>query len=177
LWDHVGGCRPVLDKIRVDEIADSGQTYGGHPYHDCLDTAHADHVPIVHPHAGDSWHTDDGVNLMFIGPSLHFIGGKNAINDNSIAFFLQYKRFRMFFTGDASVATERRFLAAGVDLRADVLKVGRHGPAYSSSPESLLPCARATRSSQSGGISVSRPTNDVSRTGMLPDAFGSLALF
>jgi len=124
----------VLDKIRVAEIADSGQTYGGHAYHDCLDTARADHVPVVYPRAGDVWRTDDGITLTFIGPSLPFIGGKNAINDNSIAFMLQYRKFRMLFTGDAGVAAEQRFLSEGIDLRADVLKVGHHGSAYSSSP-------------------------------------------
>lgn len=123
------------DKIRIAEIADSGQTYGGHAYHDCLDTATADHVPVVYPRAGDVWHTSDGVSLTFIGPSLPLIGGKNAINDNSIAFVLQYRSFRMLFTGDAGVAAERRFLDEGVDLHADVLKVGHHGSAYSSSPE------------------------------------------
>ncbi|MGD0969593.1 MAG: MBL fold metallo-hydrolase, partial [Candidatus Aquilonibacter sp.] len=107
---------------------------GGHAYHDCLDTAATDHVPIVHPRAGNVWHTNDGVTLTFIGPSLPFIGGKNAINDNSIAFILQYKQFRMLLTGDAGVAAEQRFLAEGVDLHADVLKVGHHGSAYSSSP-------------------------------------------
>jgi beta-lactamase superfamily II metal-dependent hydrolase len=117
--------------MRVAEIVDGGQVYGGHAYHD---TAAADHVPIVHPRAGDVWRTNDGVTLTFIGPSLPFIGGKNAINDNSVAFILAYKHFRMLFTGDAGVAAERRFLDEGIDLRADVLKVGHHGSAYSTSP-------------------------------------------
>ncbi|MGD0969740.1 MAG: MBL fold metallo-hydrolase, partial [Candidatus Aquilonibacter sp.] len=108
---------------------------GGHAYHDCLDTAATDHVPIVHPRAGNVWHTNDGVTLTFIGPSLPFIGGKNAINDNSIAFILQYKHFRTLFTGDAGSAAEARFLGEGIDLHADVLKVGHHGSAYGSSPE------------------------------------------
>jgi len=73
----------VLRRLRVDEIADSGQTYGSHAYHDCPDTARADHVPVVYPRAGDAWRTSDGVVLRFIGPSLPFIGSKNAINDNS----------------------------------------------------------------------------------------------
>ncbi len=64
----------------------------------------------MHPRAGDVWRTNDGVTLTFVGPSLPFIAGKNAINDNSIAFVLQYKQFRMLFTGDAGVAAERRFL-------------------------------------------------------------------
>lgn len=133
--DHVAGCAPVLRAIRVAEIADGGQTYGGHAYHDCLDTAAADHVPVVQPRARMVWRTDDGVTLTFIGPSLPFIGGKNAINDNSVAFILQYRAFRMLFTGDAGVEAERRFLDEGIDLHADVLKVGHHGSAYSSSPE------------------------------------------
>lgn len=79
------------------------------------------------------WHTDDGVTLTFIGPSLPFIESSNTINDNSIAFTLQYKHFRMLFTGDAGVAAEKHFLGEGIDLHADVLKVGHHGSAYSSS--------------------------------------------
>ena len=47
-------------------------------------------MPIVYPRAGDVWRTGGGVTLRFIGLSLPFIGGKNAINDNSIAFILQY---------------------------------------------------------------------------------------
>ncbi len=133
--DHVGGCAPALRAIVIAEIADSGQTYGGHAYHDCLNTATSDRVPIVHPRAGDIWRLNDGVTLTFIGPSLPFITGKNAINDNSIAFVLQYRAFRMLFTGDAGVAAERRFLREGIDLSAAVLKVGHHGSAYSSSQE------------------------------------------
>jgi competence protein ComEC len=133
--DHVAGCRPVLAKIRVAEIADSGQQYGGHGYQHCIETAHSERVPIVYPRARTVWRTNDGVILTFIGPSLPLIGGRNAINDNSIAFILQYERFRMLFTGDAGVAAERRFLDEGVDLHADVLKVGHHGSAYSSSSE------------------------------------------
>jgi len=92
-------------------------------------------VPVVQPRAGMEWRTDDGVTVHFIGPSLPFIGGKNAINDNSVAFILEYRSFRMLFTGDAGVAAEQRFLAEGIDLHADVLKVGHHGSAYSSSPD------------------------------------------
>ncbi|HTU69175.1 MAG TPA: hypothetical protein VMF11_02550 [Candidatus Baltobacteraceae bacterium] len=113
---------------------DSGQTHGGHAYHDCLDVAHAECVPIVYPRAGAVWR-GDGITLTFIGPSLPFIGGKNAINDNSIAFILQYRSFRVVFMGDAGVAAERRFLAEGIDSHADVLKGRHHGSAYSSSPE------------------------------------------
>ncbi len=132
--DHAGGVAPVLRKLRVAEIADSGQRYGGHAYQDALVTAHAQGVPVVEPRTGTRWQTDDGIVLLFIGPSLPFIGGRNAINSNSIAFMLEYRRFRMLFTGDAGSESEQRFLSEGLDLHADVLKVGHHGSAYGSSP-------------------------------------------
>lgn len=136
--DHVGGCAPVLRKLRVAELADSGQIYGGHAYHDCLDTARADGVPIVYPRAGNVWRTNDGVVLDFIGPSLPFIsGGNNDINDNSIAFTLRYRNFCMLFTGDAGTSAEQRFLHEQVDLRCEILKVGHHGSAYGTTPQFL----------------------------------------
>jgi len=132
--DHAGGLAPVLRRLRVEEFADGGQRYGGHAYRDAIATAHEQGVPIVLPRAGAEWRTDDGVVLHFIGPSLPFIGGGNAINSNSVAFLLTYGRFRMLFTGDAGSESEERFLSEGADLRADVLKVGHHGSAYGSSP-------------------------------------------
>jgi len=81
------------------------------------------------------WRTGDGVTLQFIGPQLPFVGGRNAINENSIAFILTYRRFRMLFTGDAGSLAEQRLLDEGIDLHADVLKVRHHGSAYGSSPE------------------------------------------
>jgi competence protein ComEC len=126
---------PVLRAFPVEEFADSGQQYGGYAYNDALRTAKAEHVPIVYPEAGRVWQTDDGLTLTFIGPSLPFISGsQNDINNNSVAYILQYKQFRMIFTGDAGAEAEQRFLSEGINLHADVLKVGHHGSAYSSTP-------------------------------------------
>jgi competence protein ComEC len=40
----------------------------------------------------------------------------------------------MLFAGDAGAQSEARMLAAGTELAADILKVGHHGSAYSSTP-------------------------------------------
>ncbi len=133
--DHAGGVAPVLRRLRVSEFDESGQRYSGHAYQDALATAQMEGVPTRYPRAGDVWRTADGVTLRFIGPSLPFITGGNAINSNSVAFILQYHGFRMLFTGDAGSESEQRFLSEGVDLRADVLKVGHHGSAYGSTPQ------------------------------------------
>jgi competence protein ComEC len=131
--DHAGGVAPVLRKLRVAELADSGQRYGGHAYQDAVATANGKGVPIVYPRAGMQWETPDGAVLHFFGPSLPLIAGsRNDINENSIAFTLRYRSFCMLFTGDAGATAESRFLAERADLRCQVLKVGHHGSSYGS---------------------------------------------
>ncbi|MBV8372614.1 MAG: MBL fold metallo-hydrolase, partial [Candidatus Eremiobacteraeota bacterium] len=131
--DHAGGVAPVLRRLAVGELADSGQHYGGHAFADALATARAQDVPVVFPRAGARWKLDDGVALSFLGPSLPLIANsRNDINENSVAFTLRYGRFCMLFTGDAGAAAESRFLEQNADLRCDILKVGHHGSAYGS---------------------------------------------
>ncbi|MGA7094511.1 MAG: ComEC/Rec2 family competence protein, partial [Candidatus Cybelea sp.] len=132
--DHAGGVAPVLRRLRVGELADSGQRYGGHAYQDAVATARAEGVAIIYPRAGAVWSLD-GVALRFLGPSLPLIANsRNDINENSVAFTLRYGSFCMLFTGDAGAAAEERFLMESADLRCTVLKVGHHGSAYSSTP-------------------------------------------
>lgn len=48
-------------------------------------------------------------------------------NDRSLVLRLQYGAVRLLLTGDMEADTERWLLAQGVDVRADILKVGHHG--------------------------------------------------
>ena len=133
--DHVGGFAPVLRALRVDAIADSGQQYGGRAFNDGLHEATMRHVPIHVARCGDRWSTDDGVTLSVLSPcGALFADGKNDVNENSVVTMLVYRDFRMLFMGDAGFAAEQRLLESGGDLRAEVLKVGHHGSAYSSAP-------------------------------------------
>jgi competence protein ComEC len=134
--DHVGGMPPILRALGADIFADSGQAYPGHAYHDALDVVAQQRVPIVYPRGGAVWTTDDGVTFRFYAPTVPLLTKtRNDINNNSLVFRLEYGHFRMLFTGDAGADAEARILASGADLRADVLKVGHHGSAYSSTPE------------------------------------------
>jgi len=147
--DHVGGAAPVLRVLGAELFADAGQTYPGHAYHDALDVVREKHIRVIAPRGGDVWSTDDGLTFRFYSPNEPFISGsRNDINENSVVFMLDYRdpkckdlraapcsRFRMLFTGDAGAVTESRLLEEGVDLHADVLKVGHHGSAYGTTPE------------------------------------------
>ncbi len=119
--DHVGGFAPIVRALRVDAIADSGQTYGGRAFNDGMQEATLRHVPVRIGRCGDRWSSDDGVVLNVLSPCGALLAdGKNDVNENSVVTMLTYHGFRMLFTGDAGFETEQRLLARGVDLHADV---------------------------------------------------------
>ncbi|MCQ2506232.1 MAG: MBL fold metallo-hydrolase [Lachnospiraceae bacterium] len=59
------------------------------------------------------------------------------VNAWSIVILLTYKENKFVFTGDAIKLTENDILATGVDIEADVLKVGHHG-SYTSSGKKFV---------------------------------------
>jgi beta-lactamase superfamily II metal-dependent hydrolase len=117
----------------VGVLYDSGQTYNGRAYRDCIASAHAHAVPIVIARRGMHWSSGDGVMLDVLAPSLPFLAATgDDVNENSIVAMLHYRGFRELFMGDAGEASEARLLASGDDLHADALKVGHHGSRYAS---------------------------------------------
>ncbi len=133
--DHVGGFAPIVRALDVVAVADSGQYYGGRAFNDGLHEAAQRRVPVRVVRCGDRWNSDDGVALTILSPcGVLFADGKNDVNENSVVATLEFRGFRMLFTGDAGLQAENRLLQAGASLRADVLKVGHHGSAYASSP-------------------------------------------
>ncbi len=131
--DHVGGSAAILRMMPVGWVADSGQRYGGHAYNDGLAEARSHRVPVVVPACRQRW-VDDEVTFTFLSPcGPQFTDGVNDVNENSLVVLVQYGRLRALFMGDAGFQSEERLLSQGVDLHADILKVGHHGSAYSSS--------------------------------------------
>ncbi len=118
----------------VRMIFDSGQRYSGRAFRDCMHEAATHGVQIVRPQRGYRW-SDDGVALDILAPSMPVLEDTgDDINENSIVAMLHCGDFRELFMGDAGESSEARLLASGIDLHADVLKVGHHGSQYASTP-------------------------------------------
>jgi competence protein ComEC len=119
----------------VRMLFDSGQTYSGHAYRDCIASARAHGTPIMIARRGMRWVSGDGVTLDVFAPSLPFLSDTgDDVNENSIVVMLRTANFRELFMGDAGEVSEARLLASGDDLQADVLKAGHHGSRYASTP-------------------------------------------
>jgi competence protein ComEC len=90
-------------------------------------------VPVIVPSCQQRW-VDDEVTFTFLSPcGPQFTDGANDVNENSLVVLVQYQALRALFMGDAGFQSEERLLNQGVALHADILKVGHHGSAYSSS--------------------------------------------
>jgi competence protein ComEC len=137
--DHAGGLPVILQRERVGAVYDSAQLYGGPAYRRALDVIRARHIPYRVARRDESFDLGPATHVAVLGPELPLITGSSSdINNNSVVLRVDFGRVAMLLTGDAQSEAEARLLShGGADLRADILKVGHHGSAYSSTPAFL----------------------------------------
>jgi competence protein ComEC len=135
--DHYGGLATGLDSVRLGSFWDSGQgeteRVGG-AYEGMLRALRARGVPILHPEALCGSREVGGARVEVLAPCPVFSSDVGP-NDNSFALRIAFGSRALLFVGDAEREEESKLLQTARNrLRADVLKVGHHGSATSSSP-------------------------------------------
>lgn len=78
----------------------------------------------------------DGEEISFDEVTFHVMrygGEKRDWNTNSLVIMVRHGGVRILLMGDGGLETERYLIEKGVDLRAQLLKVGHHGAADASS--------------------------------------------
>ena len=137
--DHVGGIPVILSRERVDRVYDSAQLYAGPAYHRALEVMRQRHLTWIRAQRGVRFDLGQTTHVQVLAPEEPLISGTSSdINNNSVVLRVSFGHVAMLLTGDAQSEAEARLLSHGsVDLRADILKVGHHGSAYSSTPEFL----------------------------------------
>lgn len=84
-------------------------------------------------------HYEDGASVMKKRK-----GNDDGLNDSSIVGMLSFGKNKFLLMGDATQTVEDALRQAqGDNLKADFLKIGHHGSAYSTSPEFLAAVAPA----------------------------------
>lgn len=129
----------ILTRQHVDALYDSAQLYSGPAYQRALDVARERHVPWLRAQRGVTFELGPSARVKILAPELPLISGTASdINNNSVVLRIEFGKTAVLLTGDAQSEAEARLLShGGTDLRADVLKVGHHGSAYSSTPAFL----------------------------------------
>ena len=82
---------------------------------------------------GENCRIDKDVKIRILFPDNELIS-QNILNNNSLVAKLEYKDFKMLFTGDIEEVAEKQLLKmySNGELKADVLKVAHHGSKTSS---------------------------------------------
>lgn len=134
--DHYNGLKYVFANIPVTNFYDTKMNNTGTSSDEALRAAAAEKgFNVVYPRAGDAFSWGDAAVKVFNScPEPVSSGDGNAINDCSITLKVTYQDTSMLFVGDAEADVEATMIANyGAQLKSDVLKVGHHGSAYSSS--------------------------------------------
>lgn len=139
--DHITGLIPLLDRYRVAQVLDVSQSEAApeaEPWRARLTQLG---TPRVLAQRGMRMPVG-GLALTVLNPGpTQLIGTASDDNNNAIVLRLDYGGTAFLLTGDAEREAEEAMLAAGLPLRADVLKIGHHGSAGASSPVFLAAVA------------------------------------
>jgi competence protein ComEC len=128
--DHIGGLASVMLNFRPREL-----WTGANPPEELLALAQRLGIPASQKHPAGQVQRS-GATLEILAPADDYLAQKPGNND-SLVLRISYGSRSFLLTGDMERDIEARLLAAGVDLHADVLKVGHHG-SRTSSTEAFL---------------------------------------
>lgn len=126
--DHIGQLADVLVAFPVTEVWMSGDQHTTLTFERALDAILAADAGYHEPRAGEAYDIGSA-HVEVINPAS--IGGE--LNDGSIALRITFGEVTFLFPGDAEAPAEAGMLQRGHDLSADVLHVGHHGSAASTS--------------------------------------------
>lgn len=129
--DHIGGMAQVIEAFPIAHFYMGPETQNTATYSGMLDALEAAGVQPTIPSDGEELVFDSGASLTFLGPAEDVPDGN--LNDRSLITLFQADEQKVLLMGDAEAAAEQSLLAHEPDLRCDVLKVGHHGGATSSS--------------------------------------------
>lgn len=127
--DHIGGLDDVLKALDVKAVYAPKVSHTTETYKDFL-TAVKNEGRTIKVVTKGVIIPLTGVEAKFLAPIRTY--GDN-LNDWSAVLKVSYKNKSFLFTGDAEKASENDMLADGMNLKADVLKIGHHGSSSSTS--------------------------------------------
>lgn len=142
--DHIGGLPAVLESFPVDHMlmtyAQEEDTPTSYSYERLL-TALLDQDIAVTEVAPGQTYALGSASVEILGPASYFAES----NNRSVICRITFGQRRFLMMGDAEKKAENALLETGVDLSADVLKIGHHG-SHSSTGTAFLKAVSPTHS-------------------------------
>ena len=124
--EHVGGLAAVLAVYPTEQLLSPTRTYSSACFDDFLYYADQQDIAITIPYPGDSFYLGNA-EVTVLGPAKSYADPNNT----SIVVKVEFGDTSFLFTGDMEKDAETDMLDYGMDVSADVLKVGHHGSSTS----------------------------------------------
>lgn len=132
--DHIGGMYRILDKFDVGTVILPKLSESQIPetvfYQKMLNVIDRKGIKTEYAEAGKIYEIAEKTSLEIIAP---LYDNYEDLNNSSIVARYTHGGNSFLFTGDAESLAELDILDNGLDVRADVLKIGHHGSAGASS--------------------------------------------
>jgi competence protein ComEC len=137
--DHVFSFPDILRRYHVGAVLMTGASASTPRYKEFVALLLEQRIPVILADPARDIALGDGVVLDVLWPPPGLLG-QSVKNPNEVSIVLRasYGSGSILFTGDMGFTEEQEVLAAGIDIRADILKIGHHGSRYSTSTGFLL---------------------------------------
>jgi competence protein ComEC len=164
--DHLGGLSAVLADLEVGELWEGEPAWELAGYRGLREIARQRGVRVRSLRTRDSVRLGEATVEVLAG--LEDGAGEPRVrrkkrrgyNHASLVLRVRYRRARILLTGDAESQLERKLLADGRFLRADMLKVGHHGSGSSTTPlflDAVRPRVAVVSARRSGAFRLPSP--------------------
>lgn len=128
--DHIGGLDDIINNFEVDNIYMPEATTTSKTFEDVLDAISNKKLEITIPEINNTFKVGEAdFKVIYTGSD------ESDLNNTSIVLKMKFGDYTYLFTGDATSKTEEIILEN--DINVDVLKVGHHGSAYSTTSKFL----------------------------------------
>ena len=131
--DHYGGMRTVISGLDTESFITAKTDCGDFSWIKLLKAADTLGVNEIDAQVGDTYSFGEAT-LTILAPNA---SGYNGYNNYSVVTRVDCGDIRFLITGDAEEESEEDMIAAGADLKADVLKCGHHGSSNACTPQFL----------------------------------------
>ena len=127
--DHIGGMSKVIDNFDIGTIYMTDRISTTKTFEDLLIKIGTKDLKITTPEANDIISESDDFKAMFLSPIKKYDNN----NDMSLVIHITHKNNTFLLMGDAGIRVENDLLNSNANINADLIKIGHHGSAYSSS--------------------------------------------
>jgi len=131
--DHIGGLVPVVRQLEIDQIIMPRADHTSAVYQELLTSIQEKGLKITSPASGEAIQIGP-LEILALGPVRDNYGD---LNNMSVILKISFGDISFLFTGDGEKDAEADILGTGLNVNAQVLKVGHHGSVSSTSYDFL----------------------------------------